>query len=129
MAAGACVGPPRALRDLSGHLVVEGELAVQVGLVPDTLDVPSTPGVCLVLIDVAKFELEFRVTLPGQPLQAVALDVLRIGKADRPQPLGGEPLVDLVQMVADQLLLPIGDLALVWLAGVLACRIIEAFSA
>ena len=55
--------------------------------------------------------------------------MVRIGHADRPQALVGEPQVDLVEMVADQLLLGVGDLALVWLAGVLQGRVIEAIPA
>jgi DNA processing protein len=112
-----------ALRDLSRHLVVEVDLAAQVGLVADTAAARRA------LIFVAELELEFRIALPGQLLQAVALNVLGIGEADRPQPLGGQPLVDLVQMVADQLLLRIGDLPLVRLAGMLAGRVVEAFPA
>jgi len=51
--------------------------------------------------------------------------VLRLAEADGPEPLPGQPLVDLVQVVVDQLLLGVGDLALVRLARVLKGRVIE----
>jgi hypothetical protein len=50
---------------------------------------------------VLQLEFEFAVAVPGELLQAVTLDVIRVGEADRPQPLRGQPLVDRVEMVAD----------------------------
>src|SRR5438552_7801665 len=122
IAAGACAspdlgGPPRlagwprrgpgrravrvtASRDLGVHLVLDVRL-------------------------VSEPELELQVAVPGQVLQPVPFDVLRIAEADHPQALAGQPLVDLVEMVADQLLLGVRDLSLVRLACVLAGRVVE----
>ena len=61
---------------------------------------------------------------PGELGQAVPLDVLGVSETDRPQPLGGEPVVDLVEMLLDQRLLLIGGLAPVRLAGVLQRRVV-----
>jgi len=74
-------------------------------------------------------ELELRVAFPGKPLQAVTLDMVRVGQADRPEPLRGEPCVDLVEVVSHQLLLGIGRLALVGLAGVLQRGVVETITA
>jgi len=91
------------------------------------LGVHRGPGAGLVAF--AEPELELQVAFPGQVLQAVPLDMLRVGEADRAQPLPGQPLVDLVEMISYQLLLAIGDLALVRLARVLAGGVVEAIPA
>ncbi len=65
------------------------------------------------------------LSFPGELRQAVPLHVLGVGEADRPQILRGQPLVDLVQMLADQPLLRIGGLALVRLARVLERRVVD----
>src|SRR6266852_2000599 len=97
---------PLALRDLRLNLALEAGFAVEVTLV---------------------FEVEFKlnVAIPGELLQVVTLDVIRIGEADGPEPKGGQPLVDLVEVVADELLLGVGGLALVRLAGVLEGGVVE----
>src|SRR5215470_3366428 len=112
--------PGLANRARPGRRAVRAAASRDLGVHPD-------PGAGLVAF--AEPELELQVALPGQVLQAVPLDMLRIGEADRPQPLPGQPLVDLVKMVADQLLLGVGDLALVRFARVLAGRVVEAVPA
>src|SRR5438105_2377314 len=116
IAAGACAnpdpGPPRLVR--AGRQAVPATASRDLG-VHLVLDVSL----------IAESELELQVAVPGQVLQAVPLDVLRVGEADHPKTLPGQPLVDLVEMVADQLLLGVGDLPLVRLARVLAGRIVE----
>jgi hypothetical protein len=59
-----------------------------------------------------------RAALRGELPQAVPLHVPGVGQADRPEALRGEPLVDLVEMLADQPLLRVRGLAPVRLAGV-----------
>ena len=80
----------------------------------------------LVLLHV---EIELGGAVPGGLVQAVTLDMVRVGQADRPDSLSREPPVDLVEVVADQLLLGVGDLALVRLAGVLEGGVIQAVPA
>src|ERR1700761_9207009 len=63
--------------------------------------------------------------LAGQVGQAIALDVVGVGQADRAQPLADQPVVDLVEVLLDQLPLGVGDLALVWLARVLQARVVD----
>jgi DNA processing protein len=79
----------------------------------------------LLVLLILEVELEFSGAVPGDLLQSVALDVLGVGHTDRALPLGGEPLVDLVQVLADQLLLGVGDLALVRLARVLQRGVVQ----
>ena len=52
--------------------------------------------------------------------------MLRIGEADCPEPLPGQSFVDLGEVVADELLLDVGGLALVRLAGMLERRVVDA---
>src|SRR5690242_6253943 len=117
IAAGACASPDR---DGPPRLAGPGRRAIRVTASRDL-------GVHLVLDVrlVCELELELQVAVPGQVLQPVPLDVLRIAEADHPQALTGQPLVDLVEMVADQLLLGVGDLSLVRLARMLAGRVVE----
>ena len=53
------------------------------------------------------------------------IEMLGIRPADRAQPLADQPLVDLVQVIADQLLLGLRDLALVRFPGVLEGRVVD----
>ncbi len=75
------------------------------------------------------FELELAGAVPGELLQAITLDVIRVGQADRPHPLSRQPLVDLVEMITDQPFFGVGGLALVWLAGVFQGRVVKAVTA
>src|SRR6202011_4840950 len=101
---------PRRRRPSARHSVLEAYLA---------------PAACLGLdaglglVRAAEFELELNVAVPGELLQVVTLDMIRIGEADGPESLGSQPFVYLVEVVADELLLGVGGLALVRLAGVL----------
>ena len=62
-------------------------------------------------------------------MQAVTVDMVRVGEVYRPDALPGQPLVDLVEVVADQLLLGVGDLALVRFASVLEGGVVDAIPA
>jgi hypothetical protein len=73
-------------------------------------------------------EYQFKIALSGELLQAVTLDMVGIGEADRPESLPGQPLVDLGEMVADELLLGVCGLALVRFACVLQGRVVEAIT-
>ncbi|HWG02183.1 MAG TPA: glycosyltransferase 87 family protein [Trebonia sp.] len=74
-----------------------------------------------------------RRRLPGASahefLKAVPLDVLGVLEADRPQSLGGQPLVDLVEVLLDEQLFRVGGLAPVRLAGVLERGVVHAIGA
>ena len=105
----------RALRDVGRHLVlvIRAVLALAGGL-------GRRAGLLL------EFE---PVAVPGELLETVTLDMLRVGQADRADALRGQAFVDLVEVVADQLLLGVGGLALVRLARVLAGRVVQAVPA
>src|ERR1700730_4358833 len=49
---------------------------------------------------VTPFLVRLGVPRPDQLLEAVALDMLAIGQADRPESLRGQPFVDLVEVLA-----------------------------
>src|ERR1700759_5217700 len=122
IAAGAWAGPVRGPpgRHPSGRRAPAGP-ADGASTASRDLGVQAVLGVRVV----AESELELQIALPGQVLQAVPLDVLRVGQADHPKTLPGQPLVDLVEMLADQDLLGVGDLPLVRLARVPASRVVE----
>ena len=61
--------------------------------------------------------------------QAITVDMVRIGGAYGSDALPSQPLVDLVELVADQLLFGVGDPALVRLAGVLEGGVVDAIPA
>src|SRR5260370_42690854 len=61
----------------------------------------------------------------GQLLEAISLDMLAVGQAYRPDSLLGQVLVDLVEPVAHELLLIVGDPAPVGLARVRRAGVIE----
>jgi hypothetical protein len=65
----------------------------------------------------------------GHVLEAVPLGVRRVGRVDRPQAVGREALVDLGEVLDDQLLLGVGDPALMRLARVLRRAVVESFRA
>src|SRR5208282_1095180 len=91
-AAGACASTPSPVTRCPSELLPGHGLSPIIGLKPDLvlkLGAELIVGFKLRLLLGSVLELELQGTLPGELVQAVALDVVRVGEADGPQPLPG----------------------------------------